>query len=131
MTRLEVKITSRMTMSTKRSCTTETNLTLQVITVFSNVAEEEIAKQFPTERREMIFCAIPMTEKWPFWHYLVTGDNNFFSAGNQIFFTTFQYSCLWRCLKIKFSIFFDRMPQLWVQKAPFGAYLKFLVLQFR
>jgi hypothetical protein len=31
----------------------------------SNVAEEEIAKQFPTERREMIFCAIHMTEKWP------------------------------------------------------------------
>jgi hypothetical protein len=34
---------------------------------YSNVAEEEIAKQFPTERREMIFCAIPMTEKWPFF----------------------------------------------------------------
>jgi hypothetical protein len=33
--------------------------------VYSNVAEEEIAKQFPTERREMIFCAIHMTEKWP------------------------------------------------------------------
>jgi hypothetical protein len=26
-------------------------------------------KQFPTERREMIFCAIPMTEKWPFFAY--------------------------------------------------------------
>jgi hypothetical protein len=32
---------------------------------YSNVAEEEIAKQFPTERREIIFCAIHMTEKWP------------------------------------------------------------------
>jgi hypothetical protein len=36
---------------------------------FSNVAEEEIAKQFPTERREMIFCAMHMTEKWPFFAY--------------------------------------------------------------
>jgi hypothetical protein len=36
----------------------------------SNVAEEEIAKQFLTERREMIFCAIPMTEKWPFLHMM-------------------------------------------------------------
>jgi uncharacterized protein (DUF433 family) len=34
---------------------------------YSNVAEEEIAKQFPTKRREMIFCAIHMTEKWPFF----------------------------------------------------------------
>jgi hypothetical protein len=34
------------------------------IVYISNVAEEEIAKQFPTERREMIFCAIHMTEKW-------------------------------------------------------------------
>jgi hypothetical protein len=34
---------------------------------YSNVAEEEIAKQFPTERREMIFCAIPMTENLPFF----------------------------------------------------------------
>jgi hypothetical protein len=63
---------------------------------YSNVAEEEIAKQFPTERREMIFCAIHMTEKWPlffafetekwpFWFWTVTGDNIFFSVGNQIF----------------------------------------------
>jgi hypothetical protein len=33
--------------------------------IYSNVAVEEIAKQFPTERREMIFCAIHMTEKLP------------------------------------------------------------------
>jgi hypothetical protein len=25
----------------------------------------------------------------------------------------------------------DRVPQLWVQKAPFGGYLQFLELQFR
>jgi hypothetical protein len=42
---------------------------------YSNVAEEEIAKQFPTERREMIIWAIHMTEKWPFWFWTVTGDN--------------------------------------------------------
>jgi hypothetical protein len=63
---------------------------------YSNVAEEEIAKQFPTERREMIFCAIHMTEKWPFflhmmtenlrfWFWTATGDNFFFSVENQIF----------------------------------------------
>jgi hypothetical protein len=63
---------------------------------FSNVAEEEIAKQFPTERREMIFCAIHMTEKWPFflhmmtenlrfWFWTATGDNFFFSVENQFF----------------------------------------------
>jgi hypothetical protein len=40
---------------------------LITILYFSNVAEEEIAKQFSAERREMIFCAIPMTEKWPFF----------------------------------------------------------------
>jgi hypothetical protein len=63
---------------------------------YSNLAEEVIAKQFPTERREMIFCAIPMTEKWPF--FLAYDDRkeavlaldgyrrqHFFSVGNQIF----------------------------------------------
>jgi hypothetical protein len=50
---------------------------------------EEIAKQFPTKRREMIFCAIPKTEKWPFWHYL-EADNIFFSVGNQIFLYNFN-----------------------------------------
>jgi hypothetical protein len=51
---------------------------------------------FPTERREMIFCVIPMTEKWPlflhmmtekrpFWFWTDTGDNIFFSVGNQFF----------------------------------------------
>jgi hypothetical protein len=66
---------------------------IQQVNYYSNVAEEEIAKQFPTERREMIFCAIHMTEKWPhmmtekrpFWHYTATEDNIFFSDGNQIF----------------------------------------------
>jgi hypothetical protein len=61
---------------------------------YSNVAEEKIAKQFPTERREIIFCAIHMTEKWPlflhmmtekwpFWFWMYPGDNIFFSVGNQ------------------------------------------------
>jgi hypothetical protein len=44
---------------------------------YSNVAEEEIAMQFPTERREMIFCAIPMTEKWPFFLHMMTEKRPF------------------------------------------------------
>jgi hypothetical protein len=92
---------------------------------FSNVAEEEIAKQFPTERREMIFCAIPMTEKWPFlhmmtekrqfWFWMYTGDNIFFSVGNQ-FFLFNNFNTTTHCMahiKIIFLInFFDRVPQL-------------------
>jgi hypothetical protein len=31
------------------------------------------------------FSVMAMTEKWPFWLYTVTGDNIFFSVGNQFF----------------------------------------------
>jgi hypothetical protein len=44
---------------------------------YSNLAEEEIAKQFQTERREMIFCAIPMTKKWPFGNQILNPEDNF------------------------------------------------------
>jgi hypothetical protein len=37
-------------------------------------------KQFPTERREMIFCAIHMTENWPLFsrERSSTGSNDCF-----------------------------------------------------
>jgi hypothetical protein len=91
--------------------------------IYSNVAEEKIAKQFPTERREMIFCAIPMTEKWPFFAYDdrkeavlaldgYRGTTFFFSKKPIFFVLQLLIQLPMALIKIKFLIFFDRVPQL-------------------
>jgi hypothetical protein len=53
--------------------------------LFERTRRRKIAKQFSdgAGSSEFIILRIPMTEKWPFWFWTDTGDNIFFSVGNQ------------------------------------------------
>jgi hypothetical protein len=58
----------------------------------------------------MIFCAYD--DRWPVWHYLATEDNIFFQEETKFFCFTTLIQLPMALIKIKFLIFFDRVPQL-------------------
>jgi hypothetical protein len=59
---------------------------LVIIRTYADARRRKLRSNFRLSGSEFIILRIPKTEKWPFWFWTVTGDNIFFSVGNQFCF---------------------------------------------